>query len=227
LLVGLGFCVWCARYRTQQKKRLMLQPALLRNAAHVQPSIPLLAPTLARAAPVAAMSIAAGVSVAADVAANSLGTVLLGYLAGAAAGPAFSAIAATTIGVKSKSRSWSELAVTTGFAVTFSLLTVALASVSVTFGSTAVSLLDGLPLLQLPLILGMVLLITALVPVTALVTGTFLSPAIPFLDKEDRDEYVEMQDSYRSDQWRPPKLWTNAADTANEDSSSSSPRREP
>ena len=46
-----------------------------------------------------------------------------------------------------------------------------------------------------------------LVPMAALVAGTFLSPAIPFRDEADLAEYQEMQDSYRSDEWQPPRKW--------------------
>ena len=46
-----------------------------------------------------------------------------------------------------------------------------------------------------------------LAPMTALLTGTFLAPAVPFRDKDAFSEYQEMQDSYRSDAWQPPRLW--------------------
>jgi hypothetical protein len=60
---------------------------------------------------------------------------------------------------------------------------------------------------RLPLLVFLVGIVAALVPMVALLSGTFLSPAIPFRDQEEADEYQEMQDSYRSDAWKPPKLW--------------------
>ena len=142
---------------------------------------------------------------AAEVVANSGGAVLAGYLAGAAAGPAVSALAAAATGVQ-KGCSWGELRSTVALAAVFCALTAALAAQAVTLGATATSLAP--PLLQLPLVVLMVAIVAGLVPVTALITGTFFSPAAPFRDQAEREEYKEMQDSYRSDQWQAPKLWT-------------------
>eukprot|EP00966_Prymnesium_polylepis_P114800 2653247-Prymnesium_polylepis.1 len=71
--------------------------------------------------------------------------------------------------------------------------------------STAVSLAPSF--IQVPLLGAMLAIVVALVPMTALVTGTMASPAVPFTDKQDLAEYQEMQDSYRSDEWQAPKLW--------------------
>lgn len=136
---------------------------------------------------------------------------LTGYLAGAAAGPAVSALAATAAGVRNDSRSWGELQKTVAFAGFFLSLTAALTCIAVTLGSNAVSMSP--PLIQLPLLALMVALVGGLVPITALVTGTFFSPAVPFRDAEDLAEYAEMQDSYRSDQWQAPKMWTEPSST--------------
>lgn len=145
-----------------------------------------------------------------DVVANSAGTVLSGYLAGASAGPALSAMAATSIGLKNGSRSWKELGTTVGFAVGFSILAAVLAATSLNLGVTALSR-AGSPLVQVPLLILMVGIVAALVPMTALLTGTFFSPAVPFMDQDEVEEYKEMQDTYRSDQWKPPQLWTRPA----------------
>ena len=53
----------------------------------------------------------------------------------------------------------------------------------------------------------MILLLLALVPTAALVAGTMASPAVPFSEAEDLDEYMQMQDSYRSDDWQAPRKW--------------------
>ena len=141
-----------------------------------------------------------------EVVANSGGAVLTGYLAGAAAGPAISALAASAAGVQNGC-SWGELQNSVGFAAFFSTVAAALIAQAIAFGATAAGLVP--PLMQLPLLALMVAIVAGLVPVTALITGTFFSPAAPFRDKEEREEYNEMQDSYRSDQWQAPKLWTS------------------
>ena len=140
-----------------------------------------------------------------DCVADSVATVLTGYLAGVAAGPAVASIAATSTGVKNGSRSWSELRTALGLSFLFSALALWLAATALTLGSTAVSL--AAPLVKLPLLVVMVGLIAGTVPMAALLSGTFFSPAIPFKDERDLSEYQNMQDSYRSDSWQPPKLW--------------------
>ena len=144
--------------------------------------------------------------------ANSAGTVVTGYLAGAATGPAISALAATGTAVKNGSRSWDELKTTIGLSFAFSALAFLLATTAASLGATAVSLAP--PLIQIPLAAVMLIIIVALVPVTALVTGTMASPAVPFRDKDQLAEYQDMQKSYNSDAWMPPKLWRG---TDNED----------
>lgn len=146
-----------------------------------------------------------------EVLGSSAGTVMTGYLAGAAAGPAIASFAATARGIKGGSRSWTELRTSVGLAFAFSMLTAAFASAAFNLGSTAVSLAP--PLVQVPLLLFMLAIVGGLVPVTALVTGTMASPAVPFRDKNELDEYQEMQASYRSDAWQPPRLWRGAADS--------------
>ena len=145
----------------------------------------------------------------AEVAANAAGTVVCGYLAGAAAGPAISGSAAAIAGVKSGSRA-GMLKTSVGIAVISLAQTAALATTALTLGATALRLAP--PLIQLPLLISMVALIAPLLPMTALLTGTFFSPAIPFQDEREEEEYQEMQDSYRSDQWQPPKLWPGRAE---------------
>ena len=137
--------------------------------------------------------------------ANTAGTVVTGYLAGAATGPAISALAATGAAVKNGSRSWDELKTTIGLSCAFSALAAGLAATAASLGAKAVSLAP--PLIQIPLAAVMLTIIVALVPVTALVTGTMASPAIPFRDKDSLEEYQDMQKSYNSDAWMPPKLW--------------------
>ena len=140
------------------------------------------------------------------------GTIVTGYLAGAAAGPAVAAVAATSAGMKSGSKS-GELVTTVGFSVVFSTLAAALATTSCSLGLTALG--EAAPVLRLPLMALMIVIIGGLVPVTALVTGTFLSPAVPFAAKEDLAEYQEMQASYNSATWQPPKLWRQPGKTDN------------
>lgn len=130
---------------------------------------------------------------------------MTGYLAGAAAGPALSSAAATAKGVKNGSEI-KLLLMPAGFATMFMVLSVALTVGSVTLGSTAVSLAPAL--VKLPLAVFMLLVIVAFVPVTSLLTGTFFSPAVPFKDVSEVEEYQEMQKSYNSDSWLPPRLWT-------------------
>ena len=57
----------------------------------------------------------------------------------------------------------------------------------------------------------MLVVIVAFVPVTSLLTGTFFSPAVPFKDTAEVEEYQEMQKSYNSDSWLPPRLWTGTS----------------
>jgi hypothetical protein len=142
----------------------------------------------------------------ADVASNVAGTCMAGYLTSAAAGPAVAAIAATVKGLEYGSRSWSELRTPIGFALFFSLLAGYLATNTVTMGATALSLAPTL--IQLPLLAFMLAVVAAFGPMIALLSGTFLAPSVPFRDIQDAQEYQQMQDSYRSDSWQPPKLWT-------------------
>ena len=108
-------------------------------------------------------------------------------------------------GLKSGSRSWAELRTTVGLALAFSTLAAVCASLSFHLGENALSLAP--PLVQLPLLLFMLIVIGGLVPVTAVVAGTMASPAVPFRDKDELAEYQEMQASYQSDKWQPPRLW--------------------
>ena len=182
----------------------MLQPApLLRTAVLAQS--PLLRTAVLAQSRVPSVQMYALV----DVAANSAGAVLTGYLAGAAAGPAISSFAALATGVRNGSRSWSELRTAITLATVFSILAVSLARTSLTLGATALSLAPAL--VQGPLLILMVGIVGGLVPITALLTGTMASPAIPFRDQADLIEYSAMQDSYRSDSWQPPRLWTRPA----------------
>ena len=144
-------------------------------------------------------------NVVVDCVSNSAGAVFTGYIAGAAAGPAIASISAVATGIKKGSRSWSEFQTSIIFSVVFLALTAALSGIAFNFASAALSLVP--PLVAVPLLLSMLAILVATVPVTALLTGTFASPAVPFADKEALQEYSEMQDSYRSDQWQPPKLW--------------------
>ena len=139
-----------------------------------------------------------------DVAANGAGAVLVAYAAGAAAGPAVSAFASLATGVR-LGRKFRMLTTSIAFAGSFTLLAGFLAANAITLGWTALSLAP--PLLAPPLLITMVAIVAGLVPMTALITGTFFSPAIPFQDQEDADEYQAMQASYQSDAWQPPKLW--------------------
>ena len=139
----------------------------------------------------------------AEVAANGAGAVATGYLAGAAAGPAISSIAATAKGMKNGS---SLLLTPAAFATFFSLLATALALASASLGWTAVVIAPGL--VKLLVGASILAILIALVPVTALITGTMGSPAIPFKDASEVDEYQTMQASYESDAWVPPRLWT-------------------
>ena len=149
-----------------------------------------------------------------DVLANSGGAIVTGYLAGAAAGPAASSLAATAKGVKNGS-DLSLLLMPAGFASLFLILAVALTAGSVTLGTTAVNMAPGL--VKVPLTVFMLVIILAFVPVTSLLTGTFFSPAVPFRDRSEIEEYQEMQKSYNSDSWLPPRLWTGTANAADQD----------
>jgi hypothetical protein len=142
----------------------------------------------------------------ADVVANGAGSVLTGVLTGAAAGPAVSAAAAAAKGWEARADT-SQLSVPVAFACFWSVATLCLAALTFQLGSTAIGSAPSALIFRLPLLVFLVGIVAALVPMVALLSGTFLSPAIPFRDQEEADEYQEMQDSYRSDAWKPPKLW--------------------
>jgi len=144
-----------------------------------------------------------------DIAANGAGAVVAGYLAGAAAGPAISASAATATGLRNGARPPMLRTSVAVAAISIALLGF-LASAAVTLGSTTLSLAPSFA--RLPLLALMLAIVAALAPMTALITGTFFSPAIPFQDEDDASEYLDMQDSYRSDQWQPPRLWRGRRD---------------
>lgn len=153
-----------------------------------------------------------------DVAAGAAGTIAAGYLTGAAAGPALSSAAALKKGLDLGSREWSELRFPIGVSAAAWTLTIILASTTFSLGSSTLSLVDSL-LMRVPLFIAIVAFITAFVPMVALLSGTFLSPAIPFKSKEDAEEYTEMQDSYRSDQWQAPRMWSGRGEKAREERS--------
>jgi hypothetical protein len=189
-----------SRNRIGAKKAMLLQHAQFQHGCQAQ-LVPLqLSATPPRAA-IAQMSFV-------DVAANSGGAIVTGYLAGAAAGPALSSMAATAKGIKNGSAA-SLLLMPVGLASLFLVLAVALTAGSVTLGTTAVSMAPGL--VKLPLAVFMLVVIVAFVPVTSLLTGTFFSPAVPFKDTAEVEEYQEMQKSYNSDSWLPPRLWTGTS----------------
>ena len=142
----------------------------------------------------------------ADVVANGAGSVLTGVLTGAAAGPAVSAAAAAAKGLEARADT-RQLSVPVAFACFWSVTTLCFAALTFQLASTAIGSAPSALMFRLPLLVFLVGIVAALVPMVALLSGTFLSPAIPFRDQEEADEYQEMQDSYRSNAWKPPKLW--------------------
>ena len=138
--------------------------------------------------------------------ASGTGAIFTGVLTGAAVGPAVSAAAATQKGLRLGAER-SLLGIPLAFLALFSALTLGLAAVTLQLGSKAVLLASDNLMVRLPILLFMLVAVAALVPTIAILSGTFFSPAVPFRDVHDASEYVDMQDSYRSDAWQPPKLW--------------------
>jgi hypothetical protein len=105
------------------------------------------------------------------------GALLVGYLAGAAAGPAIAAASAASVGVRN-GRSWRELRTSASFAAFFSALTVWLACQACVLGSSALALAPAA--LRVPFGAGMLALLVGVTPITALVAGTIAAPALPY-----------------------------------------------